>query len=84
MLFDLSSIVSHSENLKLAEKGYNAEHLYLRQINFALIFSSEHNVPVMIKAIPGSIRDIKSFKHIVKSMGIKLLCGSIRQGLCFL
>ena len=71
LLFDLSSIVSYSENLKLAEKGYNAEHLYLRQINFALIFSSEHNVPVMIKAIPGSIRDIKSFKHIVRSMGIK-------------
>ena len=32
LLFDLSSIVSYSENLKLAEKGYNAEHLYLKQI----------------------------------------------------
>lgn len=70
LVFDLSSIVSYSENLKLAEKGYNAEHLYLKQVNFALIFSSDRNMPVMIKAVPGSVREIKSFKHIIKTMGL--------------
>lgn len=68
LIFNLSSIVSYSENLNLTEKGYNADHLYLRQVNFVLIFSPERNVPVMIKAIPGSVRDIKSFKHIIKTM----------------
>lgn len=70
LLFDLSSIVSYSEDLRLAEKGYNPDHLYLKQVNFALIFSYDHNIPVMIKAIPGSIRDIKSFKHIIKEMDL--------------
>jgi len=68
LLFDLSSVVSYSENLKLAEKGYNADHLYLKQVNFALIFSSDLNVPVMIKVMPGSVRDIKSFKHVIDIM----------------
>lgn len=70
LLFDLSSIVSHSANLRLAEKGYNADHLYLKQVNFALIFSSEHNIPVMIKAMSGSVKDIKSFKHIIEEMNL--------------
>jgi transposase len=56
LLFDLSSIISYSEDLRLAEKGYNKDHLYLKQINFALIFSHDHNLPVMIKAMSGSIR----------------------------
>jgi len=70
LLFDLSSVVSHSEDLRLAEKGYNSDHLYLKQVNFALIFSYDHNIPVMIKAMPGSIRDIKSFKHIIREMDL--------------
>jgi len=70
LLFDLSSIVSYSENLRLAEKGYNVEHLYLKQINFVLIFSSERRVPVMIKAMPGSVRDVKSFKDLVRTVGL--------------
>ncbi len=70
LVFDLSSIVSYSKDLRLAEKGYNSEHLYLKQINFALVFSTDCNVPVMIKAIPGSVRDIKSLKHIIKTLGL--------------
>jgi len=70
LIFDLSSIVSYSENLKLAEKGYNSEHLYLKQVNFALIFSRDMNIPVAIKVLPGSIRDIKSFKYIIDEMNL--------------
>lgn len=71
LLFDLSSLVSYSDNLKLAERGYNSSHNYLRQVNFALIFSCQENIPVVLKAMPGSIRDIKSFKHIVREMNLK-------------
>jgi len=71
LIFDLSSIVSHSENLRYAEKGYNSEHHYLNQINFALIFSFDKNIPVMIKVLPGSVRDIKSFKYILKDINLK-------------
>jgi len=71
LLFDLSSIVSYSENVALAEKGYKTDNLYLKQINFALIYSVENNLPVMIKAIPGSVRDINCFKNTIRSMDIK-------------
>lgn len=62
LVFDMSSIFSYSENLKLAEKGYNSKGLYLKQINFILVVSQDRRLPVMIKPLPGSVRDIKALK----------------------
>lgn len=75
LIYDLSSIFSHSENLKLAEKGMNTEHLYLKQINFGLFFSLERKIPVMLKPMPGSVRGMKSLKHIIAEMGLKSIIG---------
>lgn len=69
--FDLSSIFSQSANLNLAEKGYNKEHLFLDQINFALLFSQEHKMPVMLKSMPGSIRDVKSLSSLMEEFPLK-------------
>lgn len=71
LLFDLSSLFSYSENLRLAEKGHNADHLYLKQVNFALLFSVDRSTPVMMKAIPGSVRESKSLRHVMKEIGLK-------------
>jgi transposase len=65
LLFDLSSLFSYSQDLRLAEKGHNADHLYVKQVNFALFFSHDYGVPVMLKPMPGSIRDVKSLRHMV-------------------
>jgi transposase len=62
LVFDMSSIFSYSENLRLAERGYNSDGLYLKQINFVLMVSHYRRLPVMIKPIPGSVRDIKALK----------------------
>lgn len=62
LVFDMSSVFSYSENLRLAERGYNSEGLYLKQINFVLLVSHRKRLPVMIKPIPGSVRDIKALK----------------------
>jgi transposase len=70
LLFDMSSIFSQSENLRLAEKGHNADHLYLKQINFVLFFSQDNKIPVMIKSLPGSVRDIKSLKNVLKEFNL--------------
>jgi len=70
LLFDLSSLFSYSQDLRLAEKGHNADHLYLKQVNFALFFSHDHGVPVMLKPMPGSIRDVKSLRHMVGEMNL--------------
>ena len=69
--FDLSSIFSRSVNLNLAEKGYNKEHLFLDQINFALLFSQEQKTPVMLKSMPGSIRDVKSLRSVMEEFPLK-------------
>lgn len=69
--FDLSSIFSRSVNLNLAEKGYNKEHLFVDQVNFALLFSQEKRTPVMLKSMPGSIRDIKSLHHAMDEFPLK-------------
>lgn len=69
--YDLSSIFSRSVNLNLAEKGYNKEHQFLDQINFALLFSQENKTPVMLKSIPGSIRDIKSLQSFMNEFPLK-------------
>ena len=65
LLFDLSSLFSYSQDLRLAEKGHNADHLHVKQVNFALFFSHDHGMPVMLKPMPGSIRDVKSLRHMV-------------------
>lgn len=69
--FDLSSIFSRSANLNLAEKGYNKQHLFLDQVNFALLFSQEQKTPVLLKSMPGSIRDVKSLRYIMEEFPLK-------------
>ena len=62
LIFDLSSIFSYSENLQYAEKGHNADHLYLNQINFMLFFSMDKQLPVLLKAIARFCKGHKSIK----------------------
>src|SRR3989304_5435 len=71
LVFDLSSLFSYSENLNLAERGYNADHFFLNQINFALMFSQDQKLPVMLKPLPGSVRDIKALKNVLGDFGFK-------------
>lgn len=69
--YDLSSIFSRSVNLRLAEKGYNKEHLHLDQINFALLFSQERRTPVMLKPLPGSTRDVKTLRAVIDEFQLR-------------
>jgi len=80
LLFDLSSLFSYSQDLRLAEKGHNADHLYLKQVNFALFFSQDHGVPVMLKPMPGSIRDVKSLRHMLGEMKLESVIMVLDRG----
>ncbi|MEM4089842.1 MAG: hypothetical protein QXQ46_03690 [Thermoplasmatales archaeon] len=73
---DLSSIFSESVNLRLAEKGYNKEHLRLKQVNFVLLFADG---PVMLKMLPGLVRDVKYFSSVVEEFDLKS-CTMITEG----
>ncbi len=71
LIFDLSSIFSYSENLQYAEKGHNADHLYLKQINFMLFFSMDKQLPVLLKPMPGSVRDVKALRAVIDEVNAK-------------
>ena len=71
LAFDLSSIFSCSENLSYAEKGYNADRCYFKQINFMLFFSIDQQLPVLLKPLPGSVRDIKALETVIDEVKSK-------------
>jgi transposase len=58
LVYDLSFIFSHSDTVDLAEFGYNAEGVWLPQVNIALFSAVDTGLPVMIRALPGSVRDV--------------------------
>jgi transposase len=80
LAFDLSSIFSYSENLAYAEKGYNPAHLYLKQINFMMFFSIDKQLPVLLKPLPGSVRDIKAIKAVIDELRVKDLIVVLDRG----
>ena len=70
LVFDLSSIFSYSENLRYAELGHNADNIYLKQINFMMFFSVDKQLPVLLKPLPGSVRDIKAIKSVIDEIDV--------------
>jgi len=71
IVVDLSSIFSYSRNIKIAEKGYNSKHLDIKQINFIMIYSIDKGVPIYIRCIPGSMKEIKVMKWIIKEIDLE-------------
>ena len=65
LLYDLTAIFSHSKNLKLAERGYNADHEYIDQIGVIMAFSSITKLPVGVDVFYGSMRDITTVRDFI-------------------
>ena len=65
LFYDMTSIISYSKNLKLAEKGYNADHEHENQITVIMAFSVKSWVPVAVDVFYGSIKDIKSLGYFI-------------------
>ena len=68
LAFDLSSIFSRSENINMAQAGHNPDHIYLPQINMALLFDIERYMPVFLKPLDGSVRDVKSLRKVLQEV----------------
>jgi transposase len=60
LIYDLSFVFSLSDNLQFAEWGRNHQEIALPQVNIALFSGVETGLPVMIRVIPGSVKDIKT------------------------
>jgi transposase len=71
LVYDLSCFFSRSDEVSMAEKGQNKDHIHLPQVNLALLCSAEHSLPVMVRALPGSVRDVATIYATVREMGLK-------------
>jgi transposase len=60
LIYDLSFVFSFSDNLSFAEWGRNHQEIALPQVNIALFCGLETGLPVMLRPIPGSVKDVKT------------------------
>ena len=68
LLYDLTSIFNYSKYCKLAEKGYNKDHIYEDQLGLMMAFSTESFLPVGIDVFYGSIKDIKTIRQFLEGL----------------
>jgi len=70
LLIDLTHIISLSENMILAEKGYNSKLDFTPQVNLLFIFSFDRKFPLFYRMLPGDVRDVSSLKAAIQESGI--------------
>ncbi|MDR0461398.1 MAG: transposase [Nitrososphaerota archaeon] len=63
LFYDLTSILSNSKRLLLAEKGYNPDWEQSGQIKVALAFSTTTYLPVAIDVFYGSLKEVKILRY---------------------
>jgi len=68
LAFDLSEFFSASENMSFAETGYNTEHDDSPQVSIVMVVSQRSGVPVMMRPLPGSVKDMKAVCSTVSEM----------------
>ena len=86
LFYDMTSVISYSKNLKLAEKGYNADHEYENQVTVTMAFSAKSWVPVAVSVFYGSVKDIKSPDYFTdrfhdRDMVFNLDCGLFSESI---
>lgn len=62
LLYDLTSIIRYSENVKLAARGYNKDHVYREQVGVVMAFSTTSMLQVGVDVFNGSIRDVSTIR----------------------
>jgi transposase len=74
LIFDITSISSHSKYNDWLEWGYNRDGDNLAQINLGAIVSQELGLPLAYRFLPGSITDVVTLKNtelFARDIGIK-------------
>jgi len=63
--YDTTSISSYSQCLNQVRYGLNKEHEPLEQINLALLFGQESNLPFYYRKLAGNIPDVKTLRKLL-------------------
>ena len=70
LLVDLTHVFSQSDDMILAEKGYNSKLDFSPQINLLFIFSKDKKLPLFYRILLGNVRDVSSLKATIEEAGI--------------
>jgi len=68
--YDTTTLSSYSETLKQVQYGHNKEHDRLPQLNLALVFGQESNLPFYYRKLAGNIPDTKTVRHLLEELTI--------------
>jgi hypothetical protein len=82
VVFDTTSVSSHSPSLDLAEWGYNRDDESLPQVNFSLATTPDGR-PLFYRVLPGSIPDVRTLAatlRIARDYGLDKLGFSLDRG----
>ena len=63
--YDTTSVSSYSKCLSQIRYGVNKDHEPLQQINIALLFGEESNIPFYYRKLAGNIPDVKTVKNLL-------------------
>lgn len=66
LAYDITSISSYSQLNNMVRFGYNRDEETLPQINLAMLFGEQSQLPVYFRTLPGSIRDVSTLKHFLQ------------------
>jgi transposase len=66
LFYDLTSILSYSKKLSLAERGYNPNWEQVGQVKVAMAFSTSTWLPVAVDVFYGSLKETKVLKYFVE------------------
>lgn len=68
LCYDITSISSYSRSNEYVRYGYNRDGDKLEQVNLAMLFSQNNNLPVYYRRMPGNISDVATLKATMKSL----------------
>jgi transposase len=68
--YDTTTLSSYSEALKQVQYGHNKEHDRLPQVNLALVFGQESNLPFYYRKLAGNIPDTKTVSHLLEELDV--------------
>jgi len=66
LAYDITSISSYSQLNNMVRLGYNRDEETLPQINLAMLFGEQSQLPVYYRTLPGSIRDVSTLKYFLQ------------------
>lgn len=71
ILFDVTNIISKSNEMEINRLGYNSHRQYDPQVNLLYAFACENRMPVYYRVLPGNIREISALRLSVEEAQLK-------------